>query len=160
MVPGGNRNKGHDGEREVINLLKPMIDEIVGEGVLRRNLNQSRQGGHDVAGLDFLAIEVKRCETLEIEKWWQQTLRQAEQAGGAIPVLIYRQNRKAWHVVMLGWVGMKMMRVTIGWEDFKEWLGEELRNRVRRGEIGVVSGFAKGATTVVVEGQGKGMATV
>ena len=105
MVPGGNRNKGHDGEREVVKLLKPIVETILGEGKLRRNLMQTREGGHDICGLDHLAIEVKRCETLEIEKWWKQTLRQAEQAGGLIPVLMFRQNRGKWRVMMFGRIG-------------------------------------------------------
>jgi hypothetical protein len=43
------------------------VETILGEGKLRRNLMQTREGGHDICGLDHLAIEVKRCETLEIE---------------------------------------------------------------------------------------------
>ena len=141
MVPGGNRNKGHDGEREVIKILAPLVTEVMGESSLRRNLNQTRQGGHDICGLEHLAIEVKRCETLEVEKWWKQTLRQAEEAGGAIPVLMYRQNRKAWNVVMIGRVGNMLCRVTVSMETFGVWLMGDLKDRVMRGEIIARHGF-------------------
>lgn len=148
MVPGGNRNKGHDGEREVVKLLQPIVELILGEKKLQRNLTQTRQGGHDICGLDFLAIEVKRCETLEVDKWWRQTLKQAEQADGAIPVLIYRRNREKWNVVMFGRVGTMLCRVQIDMSTFGLWLCEELKDRVRRGEIASRSGFYEGATRV------------
>lgn len=141
MVPGGNRNKGHDAEREVVRILGAVIEEILGEPTLHRNLNQTRQGGHDIAGLEFLALEVKRCETLEIEKWWQQTLRQAEQAGGAIPVLMYRQNRKPWTYLMIGQIGRVVCRVAVEQDAFLEWLKDEVERRVRGGEILARSGF-------------------
>lgn len=141
MVPGGNRNKGHDGEREIVRLLQPVVEMVLGEKRLQRNLVQSRQGGHDICGLEHLAIEVKRCETLEIEKWWKQTLRQAEAAGGAIPVLMYRQNRGKWNVVMFGRIGTMICRVQVDMTTFGVWLGEDLRDMVRRGEIQARSGF-------------------
>jgi Holliday junction resolvase len=141
MVPGGNRNKGHDAEREIVKLLTPMVEMVLGESNLRRNLQQSRQGGHDICGLDYLAIEVKRCETLEVEKWWRQTLRQAEMAGGLLPILMYRQNRGKWNVLMFGRIGNMITRVQIDMESFGAWLTEDLRDRVRRGEILARSGF-------------------
>lgn len=153
MVPGGNRNKGHDGEREIVKLLQPIVEMVLGEKRLVRNLQQSRQGGHDICGLEFLAIEVKRCETLEIEKWWKQTLKQAEMAGGSIPVLVYRQNRGKWNVMMFGRIGEMQCRVQIDMTMFGLWLGEELKNRVRRGEILARSGFYDGERGMVSDGE-------
>jgi len=49
----------------------------------------------DIISLAGLSIEVKRQETLALGTWWRQALRQAE-ASGTIPVLMYRQNRRAW----------------------------------------------------------------
>jgi len=142
LVPGGNRQKGHDGEREIVKLLQPIVEMILGEKRLQRNLQQTRQGGHDICGLEHLAIEVKRCETLEIEKWWKQTLRQAAMLGkDAIPVLFFRQNRGKWRVMMFGQVGTMTCRVEIDMLTFGLWLGEDLKNRVRRGEILARSGF-------------------
>lgn len=153
LVPGGNRNKGHDGEREIVRLLQPVVELVLGEKRLGRNLQQTRQGGHDICGLEHLAIEVKRCETLEIEKWWRQTLRQAEMVGGAIPVLIFRQNRGKWRVMMFGRVGHLICRVEIDMTTFGLWLGEDLANRVRRGEIQARSGFYEGDRGLAGEGE-------
>ena len=122
-----SRTKGASAEREVIKLLEDVVREN-GGGMLKRNLEQWRSGGHDVIGLDWLAIEIKRCETLLIETWWSQTLEQAARTGGE-PVLIYRQSRKPWSVIMWGRVGDLKMRVQISFEDFKLWLAVELQNR-------------------------------
>ena len=132
LVPGGNRQKGHDGEREIVKLLQPIVELVLGEKRLVRNLQQTRQGGHDICGLEHLAIEVKRCETLEIEKWWKQTLRQSAMAGDAIPVLMFRQNRGKWRVMMYGWIGTMTCRVEIDMLTFGLWLGEDLKTRVAR----------------------------
>lgn len=130
MQPGGARMKGQDGEREIIKMLEPIVREF-GEGILSRNLNQTREGGFDIVGIDWLAIEVKRQETLNVSEWWQQTLKQA--GYDRVPILIYRQNRKAWQVCLWGDVGKIRCRVTISVDDFKEWLREELKNRSRTG---------------------------
>jgi hypothetical protein len=128
MKPGGARQKGQEGEREVIKLLS----ECCGEDItLKRNLMQSMEGGYDIVGLDWLALEVKRQETLDIENWWKQTLRQA--GDTRIPVLLYRQNRKQWYVVMWGQIGQMRCRVTVNMLTFKLWLMEEVNNRSRTG---------------------------
>ena len=88
------RNKGAAGEREVAKILN---DELGIE--LVRNLEQTRNGGHDLIGLDGWAIEIKRQEQLSINTWWKQTTDQAERAG-AKPALFYRQSRKPWTVVV------------------------------------------------------------
>lgn len=105
-----SRNKGKRGERDVVDLLQKVVDEeYLRCGrlpiVIRRNLMQSykqREGfdNHDLVGLDWLALEVKRQEKLNVDAWWEQA---CEQAGvGKTPVLFYRQNNKAWRVVMHG----------------------------------------------------------
>lgn len=89
----GRRNKGKQGEREFAKKL--------GEGLgieFTRNLDQVRNGGYDLIGLEQLAIEVKRCETLCIGSWWKQAKSQAKE--GQTPVLAYRQSRKPWTVVV------------------------------------------------------------
>lgn len=118
--------KGKRGEREVIALLRPVIERVYGDhGVddvprLQRNTLQSDAGGFDIVGLHWLAIEVKRQETLNLNAWWQQTLRQA--GAGQTPVLFYKQNRKPWRVRMNTgvWVGEGYMMVLsdISIEDF------------------------------------------
>lgn len=145
MKAGGGRAKGASAEREVIKLLEPIVKEL-SEGALFRNLEQVRSGGHDIVGIDWLAIEVKRCEVLAIETWWKQCVEQAERKsreneregkGKALPVLIYRQNRKPWLVVLNGAVcgfrragdGLYPARVTIALSDFLGWFRYELQSR-------------------------------
>ena len=93
-----SRQKGQRGEREVCKLLA----EILG-GEYKRNLMQTQEGGYDVLGLDGFAIEVKYQEKLQIEKWWKQTVEQAEKPNrlqGEIPVLFFRRSREKWRVVV------------------------------------------------------------
>lgn len=96
-----SRNKGANGELEFLKLLQPVVDAVlgVGEVVLARNLMQTRDGGFDIAGLTWMALEVKRQEALSLGVWWEQTMQQA--SGGRLPILAYRQNNKKWKVRML-----------------------------------------------------------
>ncbi|MBF0188611.1 MAG: hypothetical protein HQL50_11875 [Magnetococcales bacterium] len=88
------RRKGRAGEQELARLLREHL------GVeISRNLKQSRDGGHDLTGLDGVAIEVKRQTRLKLPAWWRQTLEQAEQTG-RVPVLAYRQDRQPWRFVV------------------------------------------------------------
>jgi hypothetical protein len=129
-------NKGKTGEREVCTLLNAQLVHIkernpldartleLLDGLVQRNQNQSAVGGGDI-NLLGLSIEVKRCETLEVEKWWKQASTSAARNQDR-PVLIYRQNRKAWTVVMDGMLpldkGIEVKaRVTITLEAFIGW---------------------------------------
>lgn len=102
-----SRNKGAGGERE---FAKAIHDEL---GVsLSRNLEQSRNGGHDLlvtnddhplaASLNRFAPEVKRYANATpalVQRWWQQAVRQAE-AVGKWPLLAYRSDRCPWVIVL------------------------------------------------------------
>lgn len=105
-----NRLKGQRGERELAELLYYATGEL-----LTRNLDQVRDGGADLIGIDGLSIEVKRQETLSRNTWWKQTLRQAEEKQET-PVLAYRQNRKVWRFE----VGFE--RVPMSFVEFIFWL--------------------------------------
>lgn len=101
------REKGKRAEREAVKLLQPIINEVYGKyGLeipeLQRNQMQSHKGGYDIVGLEWLALEVKHQETLHISDWWSQTVRQAGEER--TPVLIYKQNRVKWRVVMYGFL--------------------------------------------------------
>jgi hypothetical protein len=102
------RAKGQRGEREVVKLLQPVIDRVyVHHGLavpeLERNLMQSRNGGYDIVGLEWMALEVKRVET-DLNsmrwRWWQQARSQAKE--GQEPVLFYRTNHSVWSIMMYG----------------------------------------------------------
>jgi hypothetical protein len=106
-----SRNKGARCEREVIKLLQPVVNEVwtqvFGERVgeweipkLQRNTLQSDEGGFDIVGLQWLALEVKHQEKLQVEKWWEQTVKQAK--GKLEPVLWYKQNNVKFRVRIWG----------------------------------------------------------
>ncbi|HPQ97605.1 MAG: hypothetical protein KDI44_12855 [Thiothrix sp.] len=103
-----SRTKGKQGELEFAHLLHDHL------GVkITRNLEQSRNGGHDLrvhegeqspaaTALRRFAMEVKRYGTVtpgDIASWWGQAVRQAQQVG-ALPLLAYRANRADWSVMI------------------------------------------------------------
>jgi hypothetical protein len=101
-----SRLKGKGGEREFANLLSEAL------GIkFERNLEQTRGGGFDLKGIDKLAIEVKRQETINLTAWWKQALEQAEK--GQYPVLAYRQSRKPWMVM----IPLAMLAPRYKWKD-------------------------------------------
>lgn len=118
---GGNmsRNKGAGAEREIVKLLQPIItDEYAMVGLrpveLQRNLMQAyktadRQGKHDLVGVDWMALEVKRHETLAVNSWWEQAVEQAGETQE--PVLFYRPNFCPWKVRMYGYLLSNSFRV-------------------------------------------------
>jgi|Laugresu1bdmlbsd_1035121.scaffolds.fasta_scaffold00145_20 hypothetical protein len=99
-----SRAKGKAGERELINELKVLLPpELTSE--LTRNLDQTRDGGHDILGLGDWALEVKRyAEVLpaDLERFWKQATEQARKDEKR-PALAYRQDRRPWRVVTRGW---------------------------------------------------------
>ena len=99
MSGKGSRTKGASAERELIKLLEDHLGDIVHQQnlSLQRNLEQTRSGGHDVIGLDDIAIEVKRQERLQLKAWWNQAV---EQADDHVPVLAYRQSRRPWRFIV------------------------------------------------------------
>ena len=125
------RAKGQNGEREVVKLLQPVVDRIRKEFelhpiILKRNSMQSDRGGSDIAGIPFLAIEVKFQKTELLTSWWNQCVRQAE--PGQTPILIFRKNRTLWKVMMHGYIGgpnsMRLLTtVIVDVEDFMRWFG-------------------------------------
>lgn len=129
--PINSRNKGRMGEREIINLLQPVVNQVYeAHGLepvrLQRNLLQSDKGGDDVHGLAWLSIEVKRREGGTVDSFWAQCVKQAK-AKDAFPVLLYRRNGQAWQAVLYGGLFVvhrntyRSARVTVGMADFLVW---------------------------------------
>ena len=142
MSGGFARAKGQRAEREAVKLLQPIIDSVYAEfGVdqvpdLQRNQMQSHKGGYDIVGLDWLALEVKHQETLLINQWWVQTITQA--GDSKVPVLIYKQNRVKWRVVMYGylpvggdWIDWPRTPVDITLESFLIYFRLMVANELR-----------------------------
>ncbi len=104
--PINSRAKGANGEREFSRL----ILEHLGVSTAR-NLEQSRQGGHDLMpvgtdpvslALDAYAIEVKRYAAITpamLAGFWEQAESQARRASKT-PALAYRADRQEWGVIV------------------------------------------------------------
>ena len=89
-----SRRTGADGERELARVLREALGIEVS-----RNLQQTRDGGHDMEVCGF-GVEVKRAAKVteaKVAAWWQQATRQATRAG-LTPALAYRQDRQPWSV--------------------------------------------------------------
>jgi len=111
------RTKGASGEREVADMLNGIIVKVMtamayppeqvaaAAKSVQRNQNQSAVGGCDLTNVFGMAVEVKRQESLAIPAWWRQTVAAAER-NNELPVLMYRQNRKAWHIRTYAWLAL------------------------------------------------------
>lgn len=140
-----SRAKGQRGEREVIDFLQPIVTEcysitlgIVGRGArphpppptLQRNSLQCDRGGKlgnaDIAGLDFLAIEVKNQVQQNVDEWWRQCEACAKNSRtGAEPVLLYKAGRGRWRARLKGSIGYSVSEVRcvcdVALEPFLQW---------------------------------------
>lgn len=88
-----SRNKGKAGEREAASLIR----EHTGWDVRRRV--RQHDGDSDLLGVPGWSVEVKRTATAlpsEIAGWWAQAI---AEAGGEVPLLLYRANGRKWRAV-------------------------------------------------------------
>ena len=61
-------------------------------------LNYGKQP--DITGISGLHIECKRHEKIELNKWYAQAAADAERMQDGKPVVIFRQNRRQWMIVL------------------------------------------------------------
>lgn len=54
----------------------------------------------DIVGVNGLHIECKRHEKLELNKWYEQAATDAERMQDGKPVVMFRQNRREWMIVL------------------------------------------------------------
>lgn len=149
MPPINVRQKGASGEREIADMLNfiiykqmqalgyPEEECLKAMSTVQRNQNQSAVGGNDLSNVLGLSIEVKRQEQLAIPQWWRQCVAAAER-NNEVPVLIYRQNRKAWHVVtrMMVLCPNGAMIPVVGQmsiDDFKLWFAHWANQQISLG---------------------------
>lgn len=133
-------NKGKAGEREAINFIQPTINKVyemmgVDAVQLYRNQNQSALGGYDIDGLPWIALEIKRQETLNLNAWWAQVNKASRE--GQVPVVMFRQNRKQWRFLIPAWLhtggkGHMQVRAEITKEAFLEWFEERLIYEIKK----------------------------
>ena len=93
-----SRNKGKRGENEAAKALGALLGLPV-----RRTVQYSgrRSGEADLAGLEGLSIEVKRCERLLLYDALEQARETAERDGRDVKGLVlHRRNRHKWVACM------------------------------------------------------------
>lgn len=129
-----SRKKGITGELEVCKLFDRFHDNFEKSWDLggvelpkcKRNLQQTREGGHDILGPIKLAVEVKRVEKGNADVFWNQTVEQAKRVN-KLPILFYRKNNSKWvvrlYVVIPLFKGDKPIKVfaDIDLYHFNQW---------------------------------------
>lgn len=143
------QNKGKEGEREVAKVLNSIIHQVLHKhgvpiperDIVQRNQNQSAVGGSDLSNTFGVCIEIKRQEQLSINTWWKQVT-EAARHNNETPVLVFRQNRKDWRVVMMGKLPFVadahsadlVARVEVDWATFQEWFYHWVDRKIANGE--------------------------
>jgi hypothetical protein len=147
------RQKGAEGERQVIKMLTPIVIQVMqemefptekiqaAEKMIQRNQNQSAVGGNDLSNTFGLSIEVKRQEQLAINTWWQQC-ETAALRNNELPVLIFKQNNKPWRFITYGflhvpgdnngWTSLRA-RVEFNEDTFKSWFRAWVKGKLLNG---------------------------
>lgn len=148
------RQKGAEGEREIVKLLTPIIVKVMtemafppeqitaAEKMVQRNQNQSAVGGNDLSNTFGMSIEVKRQEQLAINTWWDQCVTAANR-NNELPVLMWRQNGKKWNVRTYVWLALPH-ETNASWrqtqaianfdiETFKTWFEAWVRSKLLAG---------------------------
>lgn len=112
-------NKGKQGEREAAEWLYKEFNLSIKP---ERNLEQTRDGGHDLNGFQPLCVEVKRCETLAKRDWWLQVT-SAVTKEYSVPIVMYRQNRKKWKfLISARSIGLPTGFIELEVREFKMWV--------------------------------------
>lgn len=94
MTGKGSREKGANGEREVVKLLT----EMGFQGIRHGNVFA---GEPDVMGLAPFHIEVKRVETLNLKKAMEQSIAEMRRKkDGRIPTVFHRKNYEKWKLTI------------------------------------------------------------
>lgn len=147
------RQKGAEGERQVIKMLTPIIIQVMTEmefpseeieratKMVQRNQNQSAVGGNDLSNTFGMSIEVKRQEQLAINTWWTQC-ETAALRNNELPVLIFKQNNKPWRFITYGflhapaenggWTSVRA-RVEFNEDTFKSWFRAWVKGKLLNG---------------------------
>ena len=86
-----SKQKGAKGERELAKKLREYNYEC------RRGQQYNGLEGEDVVGLDYIHIECKRVEKLNIDEALEQAIRDSKDK---IPAVFHRKNKKTWKVTM------------------------------------------------------------
>lgn len=147
------RTKGAEGERQVYKMLNDIIVKVMtamafpteevekARTMVQRNQNQSAVGGNDLTNTFGCSFEIKRQEVLSIPEWWRQTCKAAER-NNELPILMFRQNNKAWRIRTYGflhtpakdggWTSVQTV-VEIDETSFKHWWEQWVIGKLQSG---------------------------
>lgn len=121
QIGRSSRAKGAAGERE---LCKWLDENFELESKAERNLDQVRSGGIDIITSLPVVFEVKRCESLDLTKWWIQAKAAAEIVS-KVPVVAFRQNRKKWEFLIgADQIGLNRGYLRLNEQTFLLWMKE------------------------------------
>ena len=115
------KQKGKAGEHEACRWLEK---NLFPERALKPNLTQAYIGC-DIIATPFI-VEVKRQETLHLDKWWIQIStvykRLESHDKMYIPVVMFRKNRGDWEFLISSRaIGLTIGYIRINEARFKEW---------------------------------------
>lgn len=91
-MPINSKKKGAKGERELASKLRDYGYDC------RRGQQYNGIEGEDVVGLDYIHIEVKRVQALNLDEAMEQAKRDSK--AGQLPAVFHRKNNKKWKVTM------------------------------------------------------------
>ena len=91
-MPINSKAKGAKGERELAGKLKEHGYNC------RRGQQYNGLEGEDVVGLDYIHIEVKRVQALNLDEAMEQAKRDSSEEQ--LPAVFHRKNNKKWKVTM------------------------------------------------------------
>ncbi len=128
-----SRLKGAEAERAACRLLEGWL------GVpFTRNLRQSAHGGPDIVGPEWLAVEVKRAETLRLSEWFRTA--QANACDWQIPLLMYRKSYAPWiFMAPVDLANGQRLTVTLYAPEARRWLRLEHAQRQTSGDRRLLS---------------------
>ena len=91
-----SKQKGKRAELEVAKILRDH-----GYDDARRTAQYAGNTGDaaDVIGLPGFHLEVKHQETVRLDEWWAQAVRDSDFSGN-IPLVVHRKNGQKWKVTM------------------------------------------------------------
>lgn len=117
------RAKGAAGEREFCRWLQKVLDL---DETPTRNLEQTREGGADILGVEPFVFEIKRCEGLKKQDWWLQ-VKAASTGEDDVPVVAYRQNRQPWRfLISANYLGLEAGFLELEERYFIKWMKDQL----------------------------------
>ncbi len=87
-----SKAKGAKGERELASKLRDYGYDC------RRGQQYNGLEGEDVVGLDYIHVEVKRVQALNLDEAMEQSKKDSKE--NQIPAVFHRKNNKKWKVTM------------------------------------------------------------